>query len=139
MPTAGPDDSVFLSVAQVPSVRPDHRPRDAATGLLTPDALRAAGQRLALDDGGPRGSSSSCDWMVCRAPRDNCPTIALEMLMHEIGAALRACSIGGDAAGRLTEDSFGIVSKASNDPSQMLHWSPISPTRFVELAFQTAR
>ena len=39
------------------------------------------------------------------------------MLMHEIGAALRACSIGGDAAGRLTEDSFGIVSKANNDPA----------------------
>ena len=34
------------------------------------------------------------------------------MLMHEIGAALRACSIGGDAAGRLTEDSFGFVSRS---------------------------
>ena len=39
------------------------------------------------------------------------------MLMQEIGAALRACSIGGDAAGRLAEDAFGIVTMASNDPA----------------------
>ena len=32
-----------------------------------------------------------------------------EMLMQEIGAALRASSIGGDAAGRLSEDAFGVV------------------------------
>ena len=33
------------------------------------------------------------------------------MLMQEIGAALRASSIGGDAAGRLGEDAFGVVTR----------------------------
>jgi hypothetical protein len=45
------------------------------------------------------------------------PDDRARMLMHEIGAALRACSIGGDAAGRLAEDAFGIVTRASNDPA----------------------
>ncbi len=38
--------------------------------------------------------------------------------MQEIGAALRAASVGADAAGRLAEDAFGIVTKAGNDPGR---------------------
>ena len=110
------DDSVFLSVTLLPyALAPIDRPRDAATGLLTPDALREAALRLALDDGATRqlelvrldGLSSAARQL---------PDDRARMLMHEIGAALRACSIGGDAAGRLAEDAFGIVTRASNDP-----------------------
>ena len=40
-------DSLFLSVALVPdALAAVPRPRDAATGLLTADALRAAAQRI---------------------------------------------------------------------------------------------
>jgi EAL domain-containing protein (putative c-di-GMP-specific phosphodiesterase class I)/GGDEF domain-containing protein len=112
------NDSVFLSVAQVPCTLASlDRPRDAATGLLTADALRAAGQRLAVDDGSAARQLEFVRLDGLSGAVRHLSDDRAQMLMHEIGAALRACSIGGDAAGRLTEDSFGIVSKASNDPA----------------------
>jgi EAL domain-containing protein (putative c-di-GMP-specific phosphodiesterase class I) len=38
--------------------------------------------------------------------------------MQEIGAALRAASVGGDAAARLGEDAFGVVAKGRRQPQQ---------------------
>jgi EAL domain-containing protein (putative c-di-GMP-specific phosphodiesterase class I) len=35
-------------------------------------------------------------------------------LLEEVGAALRAASVGGDAAGRLGEDAFGVVTKVGH-------------------------
>ena len=112
------DDSVFLSVALVPDALAQiDRPRDEATGLLTPDGLRAAAQRLSTArDGAVRQLRLVRLDGLSGAARQLSEDRSL-MLMREIGAALRTSSYGGDAAGRLTDDSFGIVTNASNDPT----------------------
>jgi EAL domain-containing protein (putative c-di-GMP-specific phosphodiesterase class I) len=111
-------DSIFLSVALVPdALAPVERQRDAATGLLSPDALRDVAQRHSADRGGAvRQLHLVCLDGLTGAARE-LPADRAAMLMREIGAAMRANSIGGDAAGRLTEDAFGVVTRTGNDPA----------------------
>lgn len=110
-----PADRVFLSVTLLPATLslPDH-PRDAATGLLTLEALREAAGRSSADGTGARQLKLLHLDGLSGAARQLPPERAA-MLMEEIGAALRAPSIGGDTAGRLSEDAFGIVTKAGDD------------------------
>ena len=109
-------DSVFLSVTLLPSALtlPD-QPRDAVTGLLTADALREAVHRASSEDGsGTRQLKLLRIDGLSGAARQLSPGRAA-ILMKEIGATLRALSIGGDSAGRLGEDAFGIVTKIGDD------------------------
>ena len=112
------DDSVFLSVALVPDALAQiAQPRDEATGLLKADGLRAAAQRLSIARGGTVRQLQLVRLDgLSGAARQLLADRSL-MLMQEIGAALRTTSIGGDAAGRLAEDSFGIVTMPTNDPA----------------------
>ncbi len=107
-------NSIFLSVAMVPdALVVDRRPRDQATGLLTADALRTAAQRIS--GGAKQLQLVRLDGLSGAAGQ--LPANRAAMLMQEIGAAMRASSIGGDAAGRLGEDAFGILTR----PGQELH------------------
>lgn len=105
-------DRVFLSATLLPNtMTATPQPRDKATGLLTSDALQEAAQRGAGEDGGgPRELKllqlDGLSGVVRQLPNERST-----MLLQEIGAALRAASLGGDAAGRLGEDTFGLVAR----------------------------
>ncbi len=108
-------DRVFLSVTVLPAtLTATEPPRDVATGLLTREALQDVASRTAADGfGGRQLQLMQLDGLSGAArqlPPDRAAT-----LMEEIGAALRILSVGGDSAGRLTEDAFGIVTKAGDD------------------------
>jgi EAL domain-containing protein (putative c-di-GMP-specific phosphodiesterase class I) len=105
-------DRVFLSVALPPdALAPIPQPRDEATGLLTADAFQAAAERASGHvTGGPRQLQLVRLDGLAGAARHLSPDRAA-MLMEEIGAALRVNSIGGDAAGRLGDEAFGLVTK----------------------------
>jgi EAL domain-containing protein (putative c-di-GMP-specific phosphodiesterase class I)/GGDEF domain-containing protein len=115
-------ESAFLSMAILPdalAVTP--QPRDDATGLLTADALRTAAQRISDE----RASGHPTELQLVRldglsgAARQLSARRAA-MLMEEIGAALRAHSLGGDAAGRLSEEAFGLVARHGQNDSDAL-------------------
>jgi EAL domain-containing protein (putative c-di-GMP-specific phosphodiesterase class I) len=108
-------ESLFLALTLVPdALLAPPQARDAATGLLTQDALGAAAQRLAgrLGGGGPQLQLVRLDGLSGAARQ--LPAGKAGMLMQEIGAALRAASVGGEAAGRLGEDAFGLVARAGD-------------------------
>lgn len=113
----GHSDSLFLALVLLPEgMFAPSEPRDSATGLLTQDGLSAAVQHLASD---PRGKMRSLQLVrldglsgVAR----QLPAHTAGILMEEIGAALRAASAGGDAAGRLDQDVFGLVAAAGDRP-----------------------
>ncbi len=110
-----PTDRVFLSATLLPVIlTPADQPRDAATGLLTLEALQEAASRAAADEIGARQLKLLHLSGLSGAARQLQPDRAAT-LMEEIGAALRAPSVGGDTAGRLSEDAFGIVTKAGGD------------------------
>lgn len=106
------DDSVFCSISVVPEpLCLVDRSRDTATGLLAAEALSTTVRRLSADNGAPREFRlvrlDGLSGAVQRLPKDQG-----HLLMQEVGGALRAASINGDAAGRLTEDAFGILTEA---------------------------
>jgi EAL domain-containing protein (putative c-di-GMP-specific phosphodiesterase class I)/GGDEF domain-containing protein len=109
------DDSIFITATLVPDalVAPPQS-RDASTGLLTPEAFSAAAQRLGSDPAsGPRHLQLvRLDGLSGAARR--LPAERADTLMQEIGAALRAASVGADAAGRLGSDAFGVITRADH-------------------------
>ena len=110
-------DSVFLSVTLLPTTLTETaRPRDAATGLLTLDALRDMAERHAGQDGARELKLLRLDGLS--GAMRHLPPDRIAMLMQEIGAALRASSLGGDAAGRLDDETFGLVARAEPGPGR---------------------
>jgi EAL domain-containing protein (putative c-di-GMP-specific phosphodiesterase class I)/GGDEF domain-containing protein len=107
-------DDLFITVTLVPDVLvAPPMERDASTGLLSQDAFSGAAQRLASEPNRGRHLQLVRLDGLSGAARQLPPERA-RALLEEIGAALRAASVGGDAAGRLGDDSFGIVAKASH-------------------------
>ncbi len=112
-------DGIFITITLVPDalVGPPQE-RDASTGLLSQEAFSAAAKRLGSDLAkGPRRLELIRLDGLSGAARQLPPERA-SALLEEIGAALRAASVGGDAAGRLSEDAFGIVTKAGHPGQQ---------------------
>lgn len=109
--------SVFLSVTLLTSVLASmQQERDDATGLLTREALEQMAQQAAGDAGGlPRHLKLVKLDGLSGAVRELAPDRSA-LLLGEIGAALRAASLGGDTAGRLGDDAFGIVTNFGDDP-----------------------
>jgi EAL domain-containing protein (putative c-di-GMP-specific phosphodiesterase class I)/GGDEF domain-containing protein len=104
--------SVFLSVTLLPStLTPAAADHDEVTGLLTLEALREAAQRATSEDENGRGQLGLVRLDGLSGAVRQLPPTRAAMLMQEIGAALRAVSVGGEAAGRLSEDAFGIVTR----------------------------
>lgn len=105
-------DRVFLSATLLPNtMTATPQPRDKATGLLTSDALQEAAQRGAGEDGGGPRELKLLQLDGLSGAVRQLPNERSTMLLQEIGAALRAASLGGDAAGRLGEDTFGLVAR----------------------------
>jgi EAL domain-containing protein (putative c-di-GMP-specific phosphodiesterase class I)/GGDEF domain-containing protein len=91
--------------------------RDAASGLLDRESFETVAgavvqRQHAIDQDVKLTllSMAGLDDLRARAGED-----AVETFLGEIGAFLRASSIGGDAAGRIAPDKFGIVHPASLD------------------------
>ena len=109
-------NSVFLSATLLPStMTAQPQPRDDATGLLTPDALRAAAQR-GSEDGSDAQELKLLHLDGLSGAVRQLPANRSAMLLQEIGGALRAASVGGDAAGRLGDDTFGLVARSGPHP-----------------------
>jgi EAL domain-containing protein (putative c-di-GMP-specific phosphodiesterase class I) len=107
---------VFVTVTLVPAaLAAVDRPRDEGTGLLTKDALLDLA-RLSSPGPSPRRLTLvSLEGLSAAA--SVLPPDRANLLMEEIGASLRARSMGGDTAGRLAKDEFGFVSAGPADAS----------------------
>ncbi|HET8995152.1 MAG TPA: EAL domain-containing protein [Acetobacteraceae bacterium] len=113
LPNGG--DQVFLSASLLPTtLTAAVQARDAATGLLSPEALREAAQRGCTEDGGGKRELKLLHLQGLSGAVRQLPADRSAMLLQEIGAALRAVSVGGDAAGRLGEDTFGLVARSGH-------------------------
>jgi EAL domain-containing protein (putative c-di-GMP-specific phosphodiesterase class I) len=109
-------DSLFLAVVLAPdALFAPPAPRDSATGLLTHDALQSAVQHLAGEPGAKARSLKLVHLEGLSGAAGQLPTDKAGALMEEVGAALRAASAGGDAAGRLGEDVFGLVAGTQSE------------------------
>jgi EAL domain-containing protein (putative c-di-GMP-specific phosphodiesterase class I)/PAS domain-containing protein len=110
-------DHAFLGLRLIPDTfAPVPCHRDMETGLLTPDGLRDVAQRLAHAEDGVARSLQLVRLDGLSGIARELPADRAALLMQEIGASLRANSVGGDAAGRLSDDSFGTVTKAGSGP-----------------------
>ena len=109
-------DNVFLSVTLLPSVLTlSDQPRDKVTGLLSADALSEAVHRASNDGGSGTRQLKLLRMNGLSGAARQLPPGRATILMEEIGATLRALSIGGDTAGRLGEDAFGFVTRTGDD------------------------
>lgn len=106
---------IFLTATLMPPVAAaavEAMPRDEATGLLDKDTLLDTVLGSASDALQPkRMTLIRVDGLTSAV--GTLPEERGQALMTEIGAALRARSIGGDAAGRLGPDEFGLLPSAA--------------------------
>ena len=107
-------ERIFMSMTILPSVAKDEA-RDEETGLLTRDGIIKAAQASATD----ADASSPRQLSLIRLDGLMPAKSALskeraQALMQEIGAVIRAASLGGNAAGRLSDEEFGLVHGAKN-------------------------
>ncbi|OFX10722.1 MAG: hypothetical protein A2516_02940 [Alphaproteobacteria bacterium RIFOXYD12_FULL_60_8] len=91
----------------------EEKPRDSESGLHVPESFSDVAAK-ALSGGDERNLT------VLEIPgfgtlRKRLDTDANDHLQRTIGAYLKANSVDGDAAGRITEDRYGLVHKADLD------------------------
>ncbi len=109
----GHDDRVFLTLGLLPSPHPladlDH---DEATGLLSAESLAATARRLVAEDSEPQQLKlirlDGLSGTIGQLPEDQ-----VRPLMQEVGEAIRTASVDGDVVGRLSDDTFGIMTNAA--------------------------
>jgi len=89
-------------------------PRDAATGLLAADDFGSLARKAIEDGSAPREMKMVRLNGLSRAVR-GLPKERADMLLGEIGAVLRAQSMGGSSAARLSEEEFGYLPPAKGD------------------------
>lgn len=105
---------IFVTLTLLPAVDLVVPERDAETGLLAKDDLLRLAQATAS---GPNGSMPR-EFALIRvegleSASRSLPYARSMVLMQEIGAVIRAASLGGDSAGRLGEEEFGLVRSGS--------------------------
>ena len=109
---------VFLSVTVLPSsLAMANLPRDENTGLLTQDGLRARAEQAARNAGQTPARLKLLKLEGLEGAVRQLPPDRAALMMEEVAAALRAQSVGGDAAGSLGGDDFGIVTTTRGDDS----------------------
>jgi EAL domain-containing protein (putative c-di-GMP-specific phosphodiesterase class I)/GGDEF domain-containing protein len=105
-------DSRFITLTLIPpgAGAADRDARDPSTGLLSKEALLAAAGRASTDAvvAKPR-SITMIRLGGLVAALEGLPEGSGPKLLQEIGAILRSRSLGGEMAGRLGEEEFGLV------------------------------
>jgi EAL domain-containing protein (putative c-di-GMP-specific phosphodiesterase class I) len=109
--------SAQLGAARVP-IEP---PRDAATGLLSRDALTVQAEKLIASTpaGGPPPKLTLVDVGGADGVIDKLPPDRRQAVRRELGDTLKKYSVANDSAAVLGEDKYGLVHDASVDPAQI--------------------
>ncbi len=129
------DVNMYLSVTvQSAAATLGNDSRDAASGLLGPDNYQAFVEAALAREGihGP-AELKMVRLQGLTGVMRGLPVAQSDMLLGEIGAVLRAQSLGGAAAARLSEDAFSFVPSPKGEPA-----SEASLTRDLRAAAQTA-
>ena len=129
------DANMYLSVTvQSSAATLGNDSRDAASGLLGPDNYQAFVEAALAREGihGP-AELKMVRLQGLSGVMRGLPVAQSDMLLGEIGAVLRAQSLGGAAAARLSEDAFSFVPSPKGEPA-----SEASLTRDLRAAAQTA-
>ncbi len=111
---------IFVTLTLLRGIGGEDAPRDKATGLLAKEALLKAASASSADGGDPRPRHLALVRLdgLDKAAHE-LPEAQAQNLMEEIGAVLRARSVGGDSAGRLGADEFGVVRLGAPDISAL--------------------
>lgn len=115
-----PDDPerVYLAISRtVASAMPRKHPeRDAATGLLAREDFTALveDQMQLLHDAAEDAALTMLEFGDLDGLRRRVGPQRFEALLREMGEAMRAHSLGGDAAGMLHEDKYGLIHSPSD-------------------------
>jgi len=103
-------DRIFVTMTLLPLAAQTVAARDEETGLLAKDDLLRIAQASAADPGGPKPRELALLRLEgLESASHGMPHARSKALMQEIGAAIRAASLGGDTAGRLGIEEFGII------------------------------
>lgn len=100
---------------------PIEQPRDAATGLLSRDALTAQAEKLL--SGAPPGAAPPKLTLVdvggVSGVMEKLSPEKRQAMQRELGDTLKKFSVGNDSAAVLGDDKFGLVHDSSVDPAQI--------------------
>jgi EAL domain-containing protein (putative c-di-GMP-specific phosphodiesterase class I)/GGDEF domain-containing protein len=98
---------------------PVEAPRDAATGLLSRDALTAQAEKLlgGTPAGSPPPKLTLVDVSGAGSVMDKLPPEKRKAVQRELGDTLKKFSVANDSAAVLGDDKFGLVHDAAIDPS----------------------
>ncbi|MBV8166495.1 MAG: EAL domain-containing protein [Alphaproteobacteria bacterium] len=109
--------SAQLGAARVPI----EQPRDAATGLLSRDALQVQAEKLlsAAPAGAPPPKLTLVDVSGANSAIDKLPPDKRKAVQRELGDTLKKYSAAGDSAAALGDNKFGLVHDAGVDPAQI--------------------
>jgi len=89
-------------------------PRDATTGLLGSEDYKSLTKKAIADGSAPREMKMVRLNGLSRAVR-GLPKEQADMLLGEVGAVLRAQSMGGSSAARLSDEEFSYLPPAKGD------------------------
>jgi EAL domain-containing protein (putative c-di-GMP-specific phosphodiesterase class I) len=98
---------------------PVDTPRDAATGLLSRDALTAQAEKLlsSTPAGGPSPKLTLVDVSGAGSVMGKLPPDKRKAVQRELGDTLKKFSVAQDSAAVLGDDKFGLVHDAAVDPA----------------------
>jgi EAL domain-containing protein (putative c-di-GMP-specific phosphodiesterase class I) len=103
-------DRIFVTLTLLPATDAAEPARDAETGLLAKEDLLRIAQNSAADPSGPAPRELALVRLEgLESASRGLPQERSRVLMQEIGAVIRAASLGGDSAGRLGDEEFGLI------------------------------
>jgi PAS domain S-box-containing protein len=97
---------------------PIDTPRDAATGLLSRDALTTQAEKLlsSAPAGGPPPKLTMVDVSGAGGVMEKLPPEKRKAVQRELGDTLKKFSVAQDSAAVLGDDKYGLVHEATVDP-----------------------
>jgi EAL domain-containing protein (putative c-di-GMP-specific phosphodiesterase class I)/GGDEF domain-containing protein len=100
---------------------PHEPPRDAATGLLSRDALSVQAEKLlsSAPAGGAPPKLTLVDVSSASTAIDKLPPDKRKAVQRELGDTLKKYSVAQDSAAALGDNKFGLVHDATVDPAQI--------------------